>query len=274
MKKVRRRINLVFISILSLLILTGCNYKGYRGEHKALYTEAVNSIMAVNGYYDSPSLADSEIEIIETDSYGKVLYSYHESGWYALCIAQAYDEEYVYYYEDFNFIVAERERWNSVSDAHFTNDEIADLKKLNDFNKEFDETKCIKKEIVTLKKSPKLPKDVEKELKVLCEDFARTSGCKGESSVYRYVEFCTYDNYGRMLFYVFGIHSDMYGQGVSPDSKNRYFDMAIIFNPDWSFDEENAILELTDLFHYQKELKKFKEYHQWNQPFKIIDVGN
>jgi len=40
----------------------------------------------------------------------------------------------------------------------------------------------------------------------------------------------------------------------------------MMFQPDGSYDEVDGVLELTDLFNYQDELKAFKESNNWNQP--------
>ena len=42
--------------------------------------------------------------------------------------------------------------------------------------------------------------------------------------------------------------------------------LAIIFNPDGSYDEETCVLELNDFYHEQDRLKEFKELNGWNQP--------
>lgn len=273
MKNFKKMISfIVFIcsAIFALCACGGCTYLGYRGDYPALYTEAVSSILGVAGFYDDPSLADPEIKVLETDDYGRVMYTYSESGMLAVCIMQKSDEEYVYYYPDFNFIKNTNYTWaediNECVSNSFSQERISTLKELNDFGKEFDETKCIKTAIVRKKETHKFSKDTEKQLEALCKQYAKDSGCKGEDSVYRYSEYCTSDNYGRMLFYIYGLHRDANGDGISPNSKTKYFDWAIIFNPDWSYDKTNTLLELTDIDNYQSDLKEFKQLHNWNQP--------
>ncbi|MDE6075985.1 MAG: hypothetical protein K2G26_06075, partial [Clostridia bacterium] len=245
-----------------------CSYQGYDGEYSELYTEAVYSILGAKGYYDSPSLMDPKIEILETDNYGRVMYAYNESGTIAVCIMQKADENYVYYYPDFNFIRSSCFTWvddlkEYVSNS-FSNESITSLKDLNDFDKEYDESKCIKTTITRHKETLGCSKNIEKKLETLCKQYAKDNGCKGEDSVYRYSLYCTSDDYGRMLFYIYGIHRDVKGEGISPNSENMSFDLAIIFNPDWSFDTANSLLWLKD--NYQNDLKEFKQLHNWNQP--------
>lgn len=272
MKKIKRLAIFVIMTVLAAATLCGCNYKGYEGEHPALYAEAINSILGISGFYDSPSLADSYIDILETDDNGRVMYMYRESGIVAICIAQKHDSDYVYYYPDFNFILAEEtngfgnKKATEIMNDCFAEDDIANLKSLNDFNQEFNENKCIKTKIITKKNSPTINKKTENQLETLCKQYAKDSGCKGEDSVYRYANFCTYDDYGRMLFYIWGVHRDVYGEGISPSSTEREFRLAIIFNPDWSYDTSNTFFELEDMFNYQNDLKEFKQLHNWNQP--------
>lgn len=273
MKKLKKTILFIIficLTIFSVSICGGCIYPGYRGDYPALYTEAISSILGMSGHLDGSSPCDSEIDILETDDYGRVMYTYYESGTFAVCIMQKADEDYVYYYPDFNFIKNSDYTWaedtNEFVNNSFSQESITTLKKLNDFNKEFDETKCIKTAIIHKKETRKFNRDTEKQLKALCKQYAKDSGCKGEDSVYRYAEYCASDNYGRMLFYIYGLHGDVKGEGLSPNSETMYFHLAIIFNPDWSYDETNSLLGLADIDNYQSDLKEFKQLHNWNQP--------
>ncbi|MDE6411147.1 MAG: hypothetical protein K2L02_01235 [Clostridia bacterium] len=259
MKKFKISVALFVLICLPAFLLSGCKgFEGYEGEYPQLYTEAIYSILDVRGYHDSHSLVDPYIKIVETDEYGRIMYTYQEIGEYALCIMQKSDEDYVYYYPDFNFIRTSKDVWaediNERIRNSFSEESIHELKAMNDFGKELDESKCIKKPITLKKESPELSKETVNKLEALCISFAEESGCKGKGSVYRYAQFCSYDNYGRMLFYVYGIHRDV------------YFDLAIIFNPDWSYDETNSLLRLTE--NYQSDLKEFKQLHNWDQPLK------
>ena len=274
MKKFKNIVlSIIFIclTISSLCVFGGCVYPGYRGDYPALYTEAISSILGVSGHFDGSSPCDSEIYILETDDYGRVMYTYYESGTFAICIMQKTDENYVYYYPDFNFIKTSEITWaedlNASVKKSFSEENITNLKLLNDFEKEFDESKCIKNAITRKKITHKFSKTTEQKLEKLCKQYARDSGCKGEDSVYRYSEYCTSDNYGRKLFYIYGVHRDVNGTGEHYSKrKTMYFHLAIVFNPDWSFDETNSLLGLTDIDNYQNDLKDFKQSHNWNQP--------
>lgn len=175
---------------LAALSLCGCYYNGYEGEHVALYTEAVNSLLGINGFFDDPSLADSKIEILETDANGRVMYGYLESNIIAVLIAQKSDAHYIYYYPDFNFISNSEpkvacnvynctECFDEYVKNHFTEENIKDLKELNDFSKPFNEDKCVKKQISKKHEEPKLSKKTKADLDALCKTYAKKRRVQG-----------------------------------------------------------------------------------------------
>ncbi|MDE6661571.1 MAG: hypothetical protein K2J93_07095, partial [Anaeroplasmataceae bacterium] len=54
-------------------------YKEYTGEHPHLYTEAINSLLWTYGHSTAADkFCNSEIEIIEEDEFGRVLFEYNE----------------------------------------------------------------------------------------------------------------------------------------------------------------------------------------------------
>ena len=250
----------VGITIFSLACaLTGCRFTGYEGEYPALYTEAVNSLLSVRGYN---SHDDAIVEIIEEDAFGRVLFSYyldksHYCGEriFGYLICQKVDETYVYYYPDYNYILNER---NHV-DIPFSEEEIEDLKTKNDWGEEINEERFIKYEITRKKKEPNV-KIEKKDYQVLIKKVAMDHGrIVDESKAYPSPVYLTSDSYGRMLFYV---EVDL---GNSYKWNTEYI-LAIIFNPDGSYDEETCVLELNDFYHEQDRLKEFKELNGWNQP--------
>lgn len=183
---------------------------------------------------------DSEISIIETDSFGRVLYTYKESyfrngvSFCSLLIVQKNDDGYVYYYEDFNFISKEGRN------SEFNAEEIELLKERNDWNEELNLEKCAQK-IITNDKQPSWQKqDMFEEM----------------FPMYKSVFFCflTSDAYGR----------DIYYGHVSPsfDSESDIRFFVILFDVDSS----HYILEIEkeSLYDYQEELAAFKKAHSWN----------
>ena len=101
---------------------------------------------AVPGMYHSDTKG-SDIEVIETDSEGRILFEYSapdvirggsiENYQTALVICQKYDDDYVYFYEDICYL------------KQYDTDEAIDrLKEQNDWGKALDESKCSRRPIL------------------------------------------------------------------------------------------------------------------------------
>ncbi len=258
---------LAFIVFFITFLLTP--YKGYEGEKKALYTEAIFSLLGNRGYYSNgEQFYDPEIIIIEEDDYGRIMFSYVENNdisSYNYLIAQKLDDHYVYFYPDYNFISSEYDAQIDSEQAVFTPDEIYDLKTVNDWNLPLDESKMIHFEITDLKEMPKsiVSNDI---FETLLNALAQKSNYLGDDTLYRYSEYFLTDDYGRTMYYVYGVGRDALGEGVSPDSVAQYFYTVIIIQPDGSYDLDNSIMELSSFQEYQNELYTFKTLNEWNQP--------
>ena len=160
-----KKILLLASLFLILVLASGC-YNGYTGEHVDLYTEAINSVPWVNGYsWGADFKCDPEIEIIDEDQYGRVMFTYYEKyysgadiSFSALIICQGSNEKEVFYYEDENYIVKKQVIY-SQNLERFTEEEIEKLKANNDWNKKISYDKCVRKEITRSK--PEIPNEEE-----------------------------------------------------------------------------------------------------------------
>lgn len=244
---------------LLICTLTGCNLllpTSYRGEYPALYTEAVNSLLAIKGYH---SHGDALLEPVEEDSFGRILFYYYEYSYndiysFSYLICQKIDETYVYYYPDYNFILKE---WNGVG-IPFSEEEIENFKNINDWGKEIKEKELIKYEITRKKKEPEV-KIKRKDFDVLFQKIAKEHGRIGDGTMlYPSVYYLTSDPYGRTLYYASAYHKDV-------SKEDMIFNLAIIFNPDGSYDENTCVMELIDLYNYQDTLREIKELNGWNK---------
>ena len=159
----KKTISFVLLLLVLLLSLTGCIKKGYSnheysGEYSDLYTVAINSVLWNNGHsFSADKYANSQIEIIDRDEYGRILFTYYEKYYAgagishsALIVLQSSNEKEVFYYEDANYIVKEQTLYTQNIEA-FENAEIEQLKLENDWNQEIKFDKCIKKEIIKQK---------------------------------------------------------------------------------------------------------------------------
>ena len=271
MKKAKIVVCVLIVAVICVS-LSACYYS-YTGEYRDLYTVAINNIFGAKGCRsDGEWVSNPTIYVIETDAYGRVMFFYDEflddeAYGTALVIMQQSDVDYVYYYQDDCYVPSfnlGREYRAGYRDL-FSEEEIAALKELNDWNKELNLDKCIKSQIVREKASGTL--DIkEKEFDEWLKPFVQTLGYNGDDSIFRYARYCNTDKYGRELYYVYGIGRDADGEGVSPTSKYQDFEFAMIFNPNKTCSMENIYL-ITEPSLTFDALKLLKETAGWNQPY-------
>ncbi len=164
------------LAVLLLVILSSCSldcaYKEYSGEYTDLYTVAINSVLWINGYSLGADFeCDPQIEKIDEDNYGRVMFFYHEEYYKAsnicfsaLIISQASNKDEVFYYEDVCYIVKEQVMYTPEPDEVFNAEEIDYLKSINDWNKELDYEKCLRREITKSKAKIPFEKEIEKRI--------------------------------------------------------------------------------------------------------------
>lgn len=285
MRKLKTLLMLFFTCIVFISASACWLFKPYKynGNFPELYTVAVNNLFAAWGYYDNGEVIFSpDINVIETDEYGRTLFYYDEMSryydkgfegkigyahyYYAILIMQKASDGFVYYYED---VCIELHLHSDVSFRDINEDikskNFSHLKEVNDWGKPLQEDKCVQKNITTRNKSTL---DIsEKTFEHITREYATFLGDKGNDIIYRFELYNTSDCYGRELYYVEGISRDVYGEGISPTSTHRYFHFAIIFNPDGSYNKDTCITEIQDPFHYQEDLILLKSKNQWNQPY-------
>ncbi len=244
-KKIKNKEIKIFLILAFLVIVIGCALKkienDYHGKYPELYSVAINSLLGARGYAQDERKYDSEITIMESDQYGRTLFFYYEGkevSSYSLIISQESTDNYTYFYPDVNFI--------SASENDFPQAEIEELKRKNDWDKPIVPEKCIKVEVVRKKEKGPINNNKLIELynKALGEDAYGLSA----------IIFFTTDDYNRSIYL-----------GYGKSSKRRY--VVMLFNADGSYDESKCIMELTDLYRYQDELKSFKELNNWNKPY-------
>lgn len=144
--------------IVMILTLVSCepNAFRYRDEHQELYAAANYSVFGME-----TRESDRVIEV-EKDSCGRVLYLVLSGSPVSpgekivvLGIVQAYTDAEVQYYENRNVahcLVNADEVFPFTKETgltHFTKQQIDDLKEANDWEKEFDESKCTKQPVCT-----------------------------------------------------------------------------------------------------------------------------
>jgi len=229
------------------LFLTGCGRFEYRGDYLELYSVAIHSILGQEGYriQGGPFRQPPRIRILEEDNYGRVLFSYTESGerehaisLYNLVIMQKVEGDYVYFYPHYNFI--SRDVGGSFTDAA-----IDALKEANSWNQPLSDRSEFERIRISRRKQSGPLSDAQL-IEAFNEIFSR--------------------NITRLHGLMIYLRTDDYGRAVYlAEPREGYF--AILFQPDHSFDLETGVLEITDRNNYQTELRLFMEANGWNTPF-------
>ena len=247
----KKFLSLVLCFVL-LFSIAGC---GFKVEHSDLYTVALNSLLWIRGAsFQSDCDGPPYIEILETDSYGRVLFSYREKSWgdksfASVLIMQKVEDGYVYFYPDVNFFSVESTK-NMQVPVVFPDENIETLKQNNDWEKEIDLSVCTKKAITEQSESFEAYYENGRDTETISiiSDVIKPYNPNGDVNWYFYKGMC--DDHGRTIFH-----------GYVGDQK-----MAILFMSDMTYNFDTCFFIPDDLYHYQDEFRKFKEQNNWNQP--------
>ena len=279
MKKILlHAIALCLILVISLTALSGCiNVRIYTGPYPELCSVAWASLVDVQGYWSDGELSgEAYVEVIETDSYGRVLFSYSErkdypdgkggykEGIYLLVMQSKDADEVRYYPEDcYRFVKVDRLEYGE--GYAFDPEVIAGLKTLNDWEKPMDASKCDSTEIVKKKPEGKIKNGEDDAFleKIIGEYYARSGRYihPKNASFVSDSSFVTKDDYGRELYTVYS-RFDEYTDKCETQYLYRFL---LILMPDGSCDE-NTVIMLDDADNSQNEVKLIKESNNWNKP--------
>ena len=211
----------------------------YTGEYPELYSIAIHVLLGSDGYSRNGSRYNSSITILDEDNHGRILFYYYENPTriHSIAVSQSNDETTAYYYPDYCFI--------SSMQYSFSHGDIEELKIKNDWGMPIDIGKCDRVEIIRKKSKGAVHESALKRL----YDIAL-----GDDAQYTQfsARFQISDNYNRSIYYAYG-------------TSNRR--VVMLFNPDGTFDESVCIMELTDMYSYQDDLRAFKERNGWNMPY-------
>lgn len=269
----RKRVCVLIAALLLLSsCLSGCYHTEYKGEYPELYTVAVYNFLGRAGCWSNGELVkDSEVEVLGTDSYGRVIFFYHEgtvdwgSGY---GILQKTQDGYVYYYED-DCVLPFYDGWSGsgkiLHENWFTEEELDAFKVRNDWDQPLNEEKCTKKAIVTKAPEGKIEL-TEDEWDALMTNYWKATIASDCSNIYTATYFLTEDVYGRELYWMYSSYVD------SADNRHEYH-FAVILNPDGTSNGTSAILlldytwEETFVIDYREDLKEFKQQNGWNTEY-------
>lgn len=238
----------IAVSLVFVLLLSGCDpvHFSYSKDGSGFELHQV-VIYNVAGGEVSVSL----VEEVETDGYGRILFTYcvnyeeYPIGAYVIC--QKRDDDFVYYYEDQCVVMAPTLEEISVQ-------ALEDLKKQNDWNQEFQEEKCVRKEKLIQSEGIRSRKTVERfELDDRLDwAYAVTDHFEeilGDDSLV-IAEYAGMDLEGRVLYY-----ADC-GTAEEP----VYY--AVIVQPDGSI-PEGAYIRIQDFYNCSEEIIDLKTRNGW-----------
>lgn len=276
MKNTKMRIcALILVLVLSLTSLSSCIYPGYMGEYPELCSVAWANLVDIIGHWsDGEMQGGPYVDILETDSYGRVLFSYSEhqyvgdakSGYLEcvyLMVMQKKDDLNAYYYpEDCYYCV--KVDVDEIEHS-YDPDVVEHLKLLNDWDKPIDTAKCDTTVIVT-KRPEGIIENAEDDqfLEGVIQRYHERSGryiSPKNISFVDYARFVTSDRYGRELWTVYTSYED-HTEKMMIDYSYKFL---IVFMPDGSYDESTVIM-LDDSFNAQKQVKLIKDNNGWDNP--------
>ena len=221
----------------------------YIGDYPELYSVAINSILGARGY-GVAHMTQPNIIVLEEDDYGRILFSYSESAAagntgvspFNRVIIQKTDGDYAYFYPHYNFI--------SNSSGRFTDEEIETLKEANSWNQEMsDSSEFLRVRIVRQQDEGPITDEqlIETHHLILPDSTANNHQIIGNTT------FLRTDDVGRSIY----LRRGTIGQNS----------IAILFQPDHSFDIETGTLEIINPNNYQTELRLFMEANGWDEPW-------
>lgn len=231
--------------LLVVVLLLGCSTKMAKDRSELYYAAAYSFVGPNVGLTASMRENDIEAEI-ETDQYGRELFViwiqrmefYGNLNDYfcpseVMVIVQKYDDNKVYYYEDFCFLFETKEG--------YPEDQVEAFKAKNDWNSPFNEKKCSSRLYWDYNVLPKSYWST-KVNDSIAETFPSLTG----------LYYVTADKDGKVLF------------GVLTYQDNSYNSYYVIYDPTISsIDQEKGIMELTSL-DFGADLHELKLRNGWN----------
>ena len=191
----------VVAPIVMVIIYLNGTYS-YKGEHKDLYTTAVSNIFGVQGFsHNGETFYEPVVDIIEKDEYGRTLFLYqeltykNEPGYFGgLVIMQKSDDSYAYFVENCYLPIYTPSITKLDYQTLFTQEQISELKSLNDWSKDINTSKLLTSSLTSKKQ--------EGQLSITNDDFENAINehfkNKGEDKKirYKYSSFCNCDKSG------------------------------------------------------------------------------
>lgn len=278
----------ISLIMVFIIFLTGCSIpiRGHSGKYPELFTVAVSSLATESYILEGETSGECYITKIAEDSYGRVMFSYVDKGndsWQnytrnAILISQFVEEDKVYFYQNYNFIISKinkgelkyvsNEKSVKNPTVGFSSEEIEQLKEWNDWD-------CsINREKSTWRKIKNKYSDKEYDSHRFKEIY---------NSIFSpYMNFSrgyvvSRDNYGNMLVYMTGKRKSGYITGPGT-FMNKYMNLSVlaILSPTknhlnqnyyvvFQDDDNEYYLPFEKDFLYQQKLEELRKNNYWNE---------
>ena len=237
----QKRLRIVPLIILVLLAISagGC-LRTYTHDKVEMVTEIFHAIPDL----DNHDLNSIRCEVIETDKHGRRLFAFTNGDLRGYCILQRTDDSYAYYYDNVSFRLEDKRLSVLIDD--YDPDDLKELKGKNDWDKELDESKMVKKIFV---KATELVRSREPIFDQKTVNKLVSKSLEGKDTTSFYSSFCDYSQTGQELFYI-----KKYANG------NEYL---LILNSDGTYDPENGLVKIDDWDNINSLLAEIKENNGW-----------
>jgi len=245
-----------------LLNLTACSGDfEYRGERPELFSVAISSILGTHGFtFGSISgQIQPAVIVLEEDNYGRVMFLYYEGSHISpvsIIVMQKIEDGYAYFYPHYNFFSDSFRFLEEPPDE----DSVVALKEANSWNQEMSDVDEFVR--VRVSRQPERgPISDERLIEAYRIVFPEATSRPNQIIVNN--PFFRTDSYGRSIYLTGGPRWEY----IDDEYTRVFTNVAILFQPDYSFDLESGTLLITDRFNYQTDLRLFMEANGWDTPF-------
>lgn len=219
-----------FIMVLCLSMFSGCSPQPHLEDN----------VLQIAGNYSIPGMCNPDlkgvppVEVLERDSYGRILYSYScynivtGKDEVAIAICQKADNDFVYFYEDICYLIGKHD-----------DSDIDELKTTNDWESPYDDSKMSRRKIKYTTFDLIIINDCDQKFYTVQGAFVKAVGIE-ESSLYDHC-LLDYDGSG-LAIYLFCVNN-------SDGTKDQYY---VISNDSYEISYVKAS-KLDDIVSFKKE---------------------
>lgn len=246
MKRMKTFGSIIIVLIIFLSVITGGCQRRYSQDMVMMFTQVFHAVPGERSF--DPNVIKGEI--IETDEYGRMRFSFWTGIVEGVCIMQKHDEKYVYYYDNVSYLVSEQYKEHTTEELDF-------FLEANDWNQPLDESKMTKRELIdnySLKPNRESINDYERAKRAFYET-------NDEMDCVTSAGIIDYSQNGQELFIVTRHEAIKNETGGNEYALiDQYF---MILNADGGYDPENYLLKIDDLTQSNEPLAEIKARNGW-----------